>query len=232
MLRGKGLLSTEQKAFLAVFADLLDQDRFYLTGGTALAEFYLGHRISYDLDLFTSEEALIVPFSYQVQKACAGQAVDVRVVRRFGTFVEFLVGSGETQVRVDLALDSPFRFAPPRLSEYGVFVNDALDLKVDKLLAYYGRAEPRDAVDLYCIMETDPLETLLRRAALKDPGFDVYWLAVALNRVAEFPDDLERWPVKMLVTLDPLAVKRTFQALSLALMSQIADKEDLQPSGE
>ena len=30
--------------------------RFYLTGGTALAEFYLKHRLSEDIDLFTEEE--------------------------------------------------------------------------------------------------------------------------------------------------------------------------------
>ena len=30
--------------------------RFYLTGGTALSEFYLRHRLSEDLDLFSEEE--------------------------------------------------------------------------------------------------------------------------------------------------------------------------------
>ena len=30
--------------------------RFFLTGGSALGLFYLDHRRSYDLDLFTSEE--------------------------------------------------------------------------------------------------------------------------------------------------------------------------------
>ena len=30
--------------------------RFYLTGGTALAEFYLKHRLSEDIDLFTPEQ--------------------------------------------------------------------------------------------------------------------------------------------------------------------------------
>ena len=42
MLQGKGLLTATQEAFLRLFATLPDQERFYLTGGTALAEFYLG----------------------------------------------------------------------------------------------------------------------------------------------------------------------------------------------
>jgi hypothetical protein len=41
MLKGKGILSEFQKAFLQLFASLPDQERFYLTGGTALAEYYL-----------------------------------------------------------------------------------------------------------------------------------------------------------------------------------------------
>jgi hypothetical protein len=49
------LLTPLQEQFLQVFATLPDQEQFYLTGGTALAEFYLGHHLSYDLDFFTVE---------------------------------------------------------------------------------------------------------------------------------------------------------------------------------
>lgn len=35
MLKGKGLLTPIQKAFLAAFAGLPDQAQFYLSGGTA-----------------------------------------------------------------------------------------------------------------------------------------------------------------------------------------------------
>jgi len=48
MLRGKGLLTPIQRSFIAEFATLPDQAQFYLAGGTALAEFYLGHRLSFD----------------------------------------------------------------------------------------------------------------------------------------------------------------------------------------
>jgi predicted nucleic acid-binding protein len=58
VLKCKGILSDFQKAFLRLFAGLPDQERFYLTGGTALSEYYLGHRLSYDLDLFTTEADL------------------------------------------------------------------------------------------------------------------------------------------------------------------------------
>ena len=50
------ILSENQKKFLK----LLSEEKsicahFYLTGGTALAEFYLHHRLSEDLDFFSEQ---------------------------------------------------------------------------------------------------------------------------------------------------------------------------------
>jgi hypothetical protein len=221
MLQGKGLLTPGQETFLRVFAALPDQEQFYLTGGTALAEFYLGHRLSFDLDLFTAEADLILPFSYGLDSACRAGDLDVQVVRRFSSFAELVVSSQTESVRVDLALDSPYRFDAPVKSQYGVGINDWQDLSVDKLLAYYGRAEPRDAVDLFFILQSEPLDSLLARAALKDPGFDLYWFAVALNRAADLPDEAARWPVKMLMEWEPASVKERFQHLSVELMGRV-----------
>lgn len=221
MLRGKGLLQPLQRRFMALWASLPDHHHFYLTGGTALAEFYLGHRLSFDLDFFTAEEPLIVPLSRQVEVVLPATGLQVSVVRRFAPFVELLVSSEGETLRVELALDSPYRLAPAVPSEYGVRVNDWLDLAVDKVLAYYGRAEPRDAVDLFFILQREPVERLLELAAQKDPGFDLYWFAVALNRATEFPDRADAWPVKMLLPFEPTEIKHIFQELALNLMSRL-----------
>ncbi len=224
MLASRGLLSPLQKVCLRVFAELSDQEEFYLTGGTALAEFYLGHRVSFDLDLFTAQEPLILPISHQFQERADMRGLDVAVARRFATFVEFVVTQREDTLRVELALDSPFRFGPPVPTQTGVLVAGWRDLSVDKLLAYYGRAEPRDAVDLHFILQREPIEDLLARAAQKDTGFDLYWMAVALNRAADFPDEPGRWPVKMLQPLEPTLIKRQFQELAGILMSRITEQ--------
>ncbi len=221
MLRGKGLLTPIQRAFLAVFSRLPDQEHFYLTGGTCLAEFYLGHRLSQDLDFFTAENGLILPFSYHLEAATRADGFNVTVIRRFASFVEFLVRREEEQVRVDLALDTPFRFDPPLLSEYGIRINSRSDLLADKVLAYFGRAEPRDAIDLYFLLQEEDLDRLLEAAKQKDPGFDLYWFAVALERVTDFPDEPERWPVQMRQPFDPRDLKETFRRLALDLMGRI-----------
>ncbi|MCX5975766.1 MAG: nucleotidyl transferase AbiEii/AbiGii toxin family protein [Coprothermobacterota bacterium] len=46
---------------MASLSQIPDLIQFYLTGGTALAEFYLGHRKSFDLDIFTGEESADQP---------------------------------------------------------------------------------------------------------------------------------------------------------------------------
>jgi hypothetical protein len=122
---------------------------------------------------------------------------------------------------VDLAQDSPFRFKPPIQTAESIWVGDLVDLQIDKLLAYYGRAEPRDAADLYFILRQESLDLLLERAARKDPGFDLYWFAVALNRAAKFPDELDRWPVQMLEAFEPPRLKAQFQDLALQLMVRV-----------
>jgi hypothetical protein len=220
VLTGKGLLTPLQRSFLALFAELPDQDQFYLTGGTALAEFYLGHRLSFDLDLFTGQAELVTPLAHALEQHCAHHHLEVRATRRFATYVEYLIAHNGATLKVDLALDSPFHFEPPILSEHGVLVNSYRDLRVDKLLAYYGRAEPRDAIDLYFILPQEPLLSLVEQAASKDPGFDLYWMAVALNRAEVFPDELSRWPVQMLVPCDPRQIKTTFRELAIELMGR------------
>jgi len=44
MLKSKGIILRSQKEFLVVFSTLSNSENFYLTGGTALAEFYYGHK--------------------------------------------------------------------------------------------------------------------------------------------------------------------------------------------
>lgn len=224
MLKGKGILSAIQRKFLRTFSGLADQTNFWLTGGTALAEFYIGHRLSFDLDFFTSEEKIIIPFSRTLEKAYEKAGWSVSVHRRFSTFVDFVLSSNKEEVRLDLALDSPFRFESPMESDTSILVNSYKDLIADKTLAYYGRAEPRDAVDLYFILQRESLDHLLSLAKQKDPGLDPYWFAVALQKAQSFPDELSRWPVKMLVPLDVKELKRLFQAFAVKLLAAAAQK--------
>jgi hypothetical protein len=111
-LKGKGIITGSQLDFLRAFSSLEDSGHFYLTGGTALAEFYLGHRRSFDLDLFTAERGLVLPFSRSLEKELQGR-FELKVVRRFETFVELEASRPGEELKVQLAFDSPFRFEEP-----------------------------------------------------------------------------------------------------------------------
>ncbi len=102
-----GLLTPLQVAALGALRALPDAERFYLTGGTALAEFFLGHRRSFDLDLFTAEQGLVLPFSRVAEEALPRGGLDVVAVRRLAAFTEFQVARGHEEVRGQVAYDTP-----------------------------------------------------------------------------------------------------------------------------
>ena len=52
----KTILNLFQQKTLLDFKKSNLSKKFYLSGGTALAEFYLHHRLSEDLDFFTQDE--------------------------------------------------------------------------------------------------------------------------------------------------------------------------------
>ncbi len=220
MLWSKGIVTGLQREILHVFTTVPDASSYYLSGGTALADFFLAHRKSFDLDLFTAEEGLTLPFS-RILEDVLQRSLSVHVVRRLESCVELEVGTGGDSTRVQLAYDSPFRFGEPLDSDLGIKVNDYQDLIVDKLLAFFGRAEPRDAVDLFFILQTEDMWELIRSAEVKDPGFDTYWLAVAFGKTRGFPDDISRWPVEMIKEVDPRQLKEQFSSLAEEIMVRI-----------
>ena len=111
MLQGLGILFPLQRRILVAIASVPDMEQFYLAGGTALAEFYLGHRRSYDLDLFTGVAELVRPVASLAQEALTAEGLTVQATRTFATFVEFEVRSVIEETKVQFAYDSPFRLA-------------------------------------------------------------------------------------------------------------------------
>lgn len=206
------------------FGKIPDSSFFYLTGGTALSEFYFGHRRSYDLDLFTAEKDFIIRFFNVMQDLLLRMGYGFDVLRRFESFIELNVKKEKESVRVQLAYDSPFRFEKPHASELGVHINDYRDIVTDKLLAFFGRWTHRDAVDLFFILKNDSVDRLLQMAKQKDPGFDLYWFCAALKEVDEFPDEAAHWHVDMLMEFDAMELKKSFSNLLRSIMDKMKEQ--------
>jgi len=58
-------------------------------------------------------------------------------------------------------------------------------------------------------------------AKQKDPGFDLYWLAIALNKVKEYPENVENLPVEMIREINVKELKELFLTLSKEVMRRI-----------
>ena len=195
------ILTKGQRAILQCVSTVPGQEQFYLTGGTALAYFYLQHRQSHDLDLFTTTEELIIPWSHQLEAALHARGMTTERRRGVASFVELVVQEGPAMTLVQLALDAACRFEPTKtFPEFPRLQVDSLaDLAANKLLALFGRAMLRDFLDVYALVHHGGFspEALMAQAQRKDPGFDVYWLGVALERITAFNDTAPEW--RMLV---------------------------------
>ena len=186
------ILTNLQRKILILFSNLPDKDAFYLTGGTALSAFFIKHRMSLDLDFFTDVEELILPFSQKLEASLKNDNLIVERLRGFHSFIELSVSSSEDSTIIHIALDSPYRFEQTFESTEipGVKIDSLTDIAGNKLLALFGRATLRDFIDVYFLArEYFDKKHLIERAAQKDPGFDLYWLGVAMERINDYPED-------------------------------------------
>ena len=186
------IINKVQEAILSQLVDTLDSKEFYLTGGTALSLFYLKHRRSNDLDFFTNNPELILPFSYNLEEDLKKSGCQTQRQRGLHSFVEIIVKKDGESTIIHLAQDTPFRLeAVKQFPEYPKLNVDSLvDVATNKLLALFGRATLRDFIDIYFLINRKhfSVEELVLNSKKKDPGFDLYWLGVALERINTFND--------------------------------------------
>ena len=180
------ILTPLQRRVLTAIGQTWLKDSFYLTGGTALAAFYLEHRYSVDLDFFTADPTAVTRVPPEMQKIAEQLKLEIIFTRTLGTFLECFLRSPEGErVEMDFAQDTPYRLEPTHLDDsYNINVDSLTDIACNKLSALFDRAEPKDFVDVYFLcQETFSFEPLVALARQKHVGLDDYWLAVALRRV-------------------------------------------------
>ncbi|MBI3626543.1 nucleotidyl transferase AbiEii/AbiGii toxin family protein [Candidatus Uhrbacteria bacterium] len=148
------ILNTSQRSLLKAAAESKLGSKIYFTGGTLLSHHYLQHRLSVDLDFFSDDLLDDILVASEI-KSIAGRvkAKNVRHVRfpnRWQYFFEF--SSGE--VKFDIVY-FPFSRVAKRiiLPEFDIKADSLKDIAVNKVHACFERDAPRDAFDLFCIMQ-------------------------------------------------------------------------------
>lgn len=177
------LLTPLQRQVLdAVFAEEPFARAFYLTGGTALAAFYLFHRYSDDLDFFTNEPQLEVawPLLQRLQPR-----LGFTVESRTPDHIRLRFAEG---LRVDVVHDVPVRFGVP--IRYGTWAVDGREnITVNKITAIQGRLDVKDYVDLFVLLKDRPVDEIvgwLAKARQKDSSIDPFVWSRVLGDVETF----------------------------------------------
>jgi predicted nucleotidyltransferase component of viral defense system len=151
-IMGQSILTSEQRLILdKVISTPEITDAFYLTGGTALSEFYFQHRLSEDFDFFSEtpfEDKEILDWVGKTARELKVNEVEYKTLRGQLTF--FLHFSTSV-VKIDFAF-YPF----PHLGEFSkhqsLRVASILDIGVNKIQAIQTRKRGRDFFDLYFIL--------------------------------------------------------------------------------
>jgi len=193
--------------------------QFFLTGGTALAAFYFQHRLSEDLDLFTTQDAALA----QARRELPALARHLQCTLASGistpTLAQFFLTRSDESVRLDLVRDVEIQFGERRHIE-GIIVDALENIGANKIAAIFGRTDAKDFVDLYFILQAgEDFWTLLAMAKQKDTGLSEFYLAGMMRQVRR----LTRLP-RMIKPLELATLQEFFLQLADELLRRIKPK--------
>ena len=160
------------------------EQRFYLTGGGALAGYHLGHRETHDLDLFT-----LSPVMEDGLRALRDSARElgaaVEELRTAPEFRRILLSRGGESVVVDLVVEHAEQVRPEKPAHGMVRVDPAEEIFANKLCTLLGRSEIRDLVDTRALEGLGlSLTDALAAGQRKDGGLTPAQLAWVLSQIS------------------------------------------------
>ena len=159
------------------------RESFVLTGGTALAAFYLGHRLSDDLDFFARELAQPVQFS-AIAAALVATRFTVLTSERLYDRCLFVVETEGNAVKVEFAPLYFPRLHPPE-EQSGVLVDSLDDIAANKILAVTDRFDPKDFVDVYFLCRRQGWSVLDLVALARRKHHAPYEYSLRLSRILD-----------------------------------------------
>lgn len=167
----------------ALFSDPWFHEHFYLTGGTALAAFYLKHRYSDDLDFFTHQTALdSIP---ELMRSTAEHlGMSAVPLQRSPGFLRYELNG---ELKVDFVVDVAFRVGEPESID-ALKIDSIHNIAVNKVCAILGRLDAKDYVDLFFIQREYQFDIfeLLQLGQQKDAGLDLFVWASLIAEVSQF----------------------------------------------
>lgn len=221
---GKSILTARQLEFLEfVNKQKSVTENFYFTGGTALSEFYLHHRLSEDLDFFSLEEVKQITVEAFLKKF--SQKILLKEIKKkqfLGLFSYTLAYRDNEKLKVDFNY-YPFPLIDKGLKFKNIIINSLYDIAVDKVHTLFMKPRTRDYIDLYFIMKKENylLPRLILDAKAKfDWDIDKVNLGSQFSRVRDLKN--EDFP-KMVVPFERHDMESFFLKLAGSLKDQILE---------
>jgi len=216
---GQTILTSRQSDFLELAkGDPEIVNWFYFTGGTALSEFYMHHRYSEDIDLFTESDINDAEIDKLIQKAVRKlRAKNIRKRKISGLFI-YELQFDDGSLKIDFA-NYPYKPVETGILYGKLKVDSSYDICINKVYTILSRTQVRDYIDLYFALKRNEfsLEQLLSRMEEKFGTVrDETYLGNQLLKVIDLPRDYPR----MLVPFSFDEMARFYQDLSRKLLSK------------
>jgi predicted nucleotidyltransferase component of viral defense system len=214
------ILNEDQQKFLSlVVKEPYLLKRFYWTGGTVLSEFYLHHRDSNDIDLFSENQEIHVPSINKFIGIAGGKLGAKKIIHKqflgLHTYTFFLT---KRELKVDFNY-YPFKRINTGFKWENLEVDSLEDITANKIQTISTKARERDFVDLYFIYKQKQFD-LKKMIILAQTKFDWYIDPIQLGKTFIQVVDLYDVPL-MRVPFDRKQMENFFLDLAKNLKKDI-----------
>jgi len=215
-IKDNRILTPSQITFLREFIESDLNDVFRLTGGTALSAFYLEHRMSEDLDFFSSGK---VPFYTLERVLKAMESVsEISYTKQFDRNLFLIKPQDASLLKVEFTFYPLKNIEDPHTIE-GMRVDSFLDIAVNKICAIADRIDVKDFVDLYYALKKGNL-SLSRLMDLAEKKCEIRGIRHILKRrLLQIPEGINQLPLKASIKA------KEMEDLFSRLIKRIVEKE-------
>lgn len=165
--------SADQRAILLeLMGHPAIEEHFFLTGGTALAVFYLNHRVSNDIDLFCRNELDLAPITFWISGKWPSYSA---IAKQTAQFASCTIQNVKLDLVIDPLSNDQSRERYKFENGESLAIDNIRNISSNKLCTIANRIEPKDFIDLYCIVANDQSlnwDTIYSDARSKEAIFD------------------------------------------------------------
>jgi len=168
-------------------------EKFFLTGGTALSVYYLHHRTSEDLDLFTVDESVDLNdiYFWIKNEFTANQ----KIIKSSQTFISLLIHEVKVDFVIDRLSNVEHRYHAA-LDSNSIMIDTPINIAANKLCTLVSRTEPKDFIDFFFLKKSltalhfDELYQIAQRreALFDDPPTAAFQIEEGLQLISNNPN--------------------------------------------